>query len=758
MSELEGEAIPQRLDIDVVRSTTAPVQVRADDDDEGAPLGSLVGEFTVFDSWYEINSMWEGHFIERTRKGAGKRTINNRSDQTPVRVLLEHGFDPTVGDKPLGVPRVLEERDSGIYAETPLLDTSYNRDLAPALRSGAYGQSFRFRVVADEWNEPDSEGWEDTGDARWADLPQRTITEFRLEEFGPTVWPASPATNSTTGLRSATDQFYEQLQRRDSGRYEAAIRSVRGLRAPVAAPAVEPEDSQERHSEDPAPGHSEDSSITHSEETTTTPIRKDTVMETMTIEEREARMTEIDATLAEIDKNNAGAELRSADQEAWDTLSNERAEHKAAVDAQRKRQDYLRSLGADEGSHENGGTTEKRAAAQASAAPAVHRKPENIYDTAAIRGRASSLDEARKMYRDNAKRAIDAASYHGVDRSDAQHQVADLLDKLDEDNSALALRILNTGSPTYDRAFGKAVLQGGTQGLSPEEHRALSLGTATEGGYAVPFQLDPTIILTSAGSINPLRGISRNVQITGKVWQGLTSAGITVTRSAEAAEAGDNSPALAQPEVSTSRVDGFVPFSYELEYTWAQLRQEITMLLNDAKDTEEATSFTTGTGVGVNPEGVLTGSTVAVLTASATALTRADLYKVKNALPPRFRARAQWLAETSFYDAVRDLSVDSDIWAELAGDINPRLLNKPTNEASAMPVFAAVADNKDAIFGDFGQFVIVDRVGMNVELIPQVFGANQRPTGQRGIYATWFNGSKVLVPGAFRVLTQDDGI
>ena len=144
---LEGEAVPQRLDIDVVRTGSAPVQVRAED---GAPLGTLVGEFSVFNEWYEINSYWEGHFIERLAPGAFKRTINNRSGQSPVRVILEHGFDPTVADKPLGVPTTLEERATGVYAETPLFDTSYNRDLAPALAGGAYGQSFRFQPLRDQ--------------------------------------------------------------------------------------------------------------------------------------------------------------------------------------------------------------------------------------------------------------------------------------------------------------------------------------------------------------------------------------------------------------------------------------------------------------------------------------------------------------------------------------------------------------------------------------------------------------------------------
>jgi predicted phage gp36 major capsid-like protein len=42
---------------------------------------------------------------------------------------------------------------------------------------------------------------------------------------------------------------------------------------------------------------------------------------------------------------------------------------------------------------------------------------------------------------------------------------------------------------------------------------------------------------------------------------------------------------------------------------------------------------------------------------------------------------------------------------------------------------------------------------MSVELIPHLFHtSNNRPSGQRGLYAVWRNGSKVLDPNAFRLL------
>jgi HK97 family phage major capsid protein len=79
------------------------------------------------------------------------------------------------------------------------------------------------------------------------------------------------------------------------------------------------------------------------------------------------------------------------------------------------------------------------------------------------------------------------------------------------------------------------------------------------------------------------------------------------------------------------------------------------------------------------------------------------------------------------------------------------LLGYPAYQSSAM---AAVTTTGSlfAIVGDFSRFVIVDRVGLNVEVLPHLLGANRRPTGQRGLYAFWRNGSKVINADAFRVL------
>jgi len=153
-------------------------------------IGTLVGYAAVFDRETIIDS-WEGKFREMLVPGSFARTLEQRADR--VKVLFNHGFDPSIGDKPLGKPEKIMEKAAGLWTETPLDDTSYNRDLRASLASGALdGMSFRFSVVREEWIEPDED------DA--ASLPLRRLLEVKLYEFGPVTYPAYEAT--TAGVRA----------------------------------------------------------------------------------------------------------------------------------------------------------------------------------------------------------------------------------------------------------------------------------------------------------------------------------------------------------------------------------------------------------------------------------------------------------------------------------------------------------------------------------------------------------------------------
>jgi HK97 family phage prohead protease len=194
----------------------------------GRPV--LFGHFAVFNEWTEIDS-WEGKFMERIAPGAFRKTFKENRDY--IQVLFNHGFDPQIGDKPLGLPEILREDAVGAYAETPLADTSYNRDIAELTRAKALrGQSFRFRVVKEAWDH-DEEGGK---------LPERTIKEVRLFEFGPVTFPAYQAT--TIGVRSRESfALWQGLSEAQRDEIERMLRQSATLERTLAKAGTEPREA-----------------------------------------------------------------------------------------------------------------------------------------------------------------------------------------------------------------------------------------------------------------------------------------------------------------------------------------------------------------------------------------------------------------------------------------------------------------------------------------------------------------------------------
>lgn len=144
--------------------------------------------------------------MERTMPGAFSKTIEENRDR--IKVLFNHGYDPQIGDKVLGMPEDIREEADSAVGDVRLFDTSYVRDLLPGLEAGAYGSSMMMRVIKDEWNdEPGVSEHNPKG------LPERTILEVRLFEFGPVTFPANP--DATSGVRSDTDRFYDLMRSRE---------------------------------------------------------------------------------------------------------------------------------------------------------------------------------------------------------------------------------------------------------------------------------------------------------------------------------------------------------------------------------------------------------------------------------------------------------------------------------------------------------------------------------------------------------------
>ena len=194
----------------LVRAMPSGFEMRASDPTLGPTEFFMT--FSKFNQWYPVSSVWEGEFMERVMPGAFADTIKN--DRAQMRVLYDHGMDPSIGNKPIGPIRTYEERADGPYVDGPFLDTAYNRDdvipmLTGRLLDGStvgsqLGASFRFQVVDDSWNmKPKPSKWNPAG------LPQRSIIKTKTFEAGPVTFPASPSAEAAG--RSLSDEWIARL-------------------------------------------------------------------------------------------------------------------------------------------------------------------------------------------------------------------------------------------------------------------------------------------------------------------------------------------------------------------------------------------------------------------------------------------------------------------------------------------------------------------------------------------------------------------
>ncbi|UXA16971.1 phage major capsid protein [Mycobacterium sp. SMC-4] len=331
-----------------------------------------------------------------------------------------------------------------------------------------------------------------------------------------------------------------------------------------------------------------------------------------------------------------------------------------------------------------------------------------------------------------------------------------------------------TGSEAYRSAFAKKAIDPDNGHLSwtPDEAEAWRVATAVhaersamsltdnQGGYLVPWHLDPTVLLTNGGSTNPLLQIARVEPTFTDVWHGVTSAGVTAEWLGEGDEAADASPTFGQPAIPCHKASAYVEWSFEVGMDAASFLDELGKLLLDGLDQLTSAASTLGTGTG-QPTGVVTavaaaGGSVVSPTVAET-FSAADIYKVQNEAAPRWQANSSWMMGLGLINTARQFETGNGAlrFPELR-DNPPMLLGRNVFENSHMDVTinpAVTEDNFVALYGDFKQFLITVRSGSLLELIPNVVGPNRRPVGRRGGFLWARYGSGVLVPEAFRLLS-----
>jgi HK97 family phage major capsid protein len=663
--------------------------------------------------------------MERFSRSAYKRSMTNQKPK----ILFQHGKDPEIGEKPIATTDEVGEDATSPFVRGQILD-----GVPELVRSGlradppVYGASHRFSVVQETWDDKPIGGAHNP-----QKLPERTITEARLYELGPVTWPAYAG--ASVALRSMTDEYSPTLPV-----------------APSDEPAASPHPVDEARDEPVTIAAPQQEEATNVADT-----------QYYSLDEMGARVRELDAEI----KRSAELPglLPDKEQTEFDEKVAERAKLEHAMTSWRNRLSQVRELAAKDDHVES----------TFSPIASFARKTEaDIFDTDAIDAKAKNLAHRGELYRDNAMRAAETTTFPhpATDVELSRDRIALILDHHDSADHQFAQRVVTTGSPIYKRAFNKLLLG---QTLTPEEQRgtALAVGVDGTGGFSVPYAFDPTVIAIGihTGAINPYRRACRVVPIVGTdTWNALTATVVTATRTTEAAPAIEQGPTFAQPQYIVTRVQAQVTYSFEMAQDRTDIASEMAALIAEAKDNEEENSMAVGTTAAANI-GVLaaygtSGAYTQMDTAGSTVLAAADALAVEAALPVRHRMTAQWFMNRKTIRAFQALettggqlfggnggypAVGSDVTNAADGNTGLRLLGYPVNESPSAPV-ATTSHIIAAAFIAPSSYVIVERVGMTVRLIPDIINSSALATGQSAIYAIWRNTAKPLNVDAGRLL------
>jgi HK97 family phage major capsid protein len=373
--------------------------------------------------------------------------------------------------------------------------------------------------------------------------------------------------------------------------------------------------------------------------------------------------------------------------------------------------------------------------------------------------------------RDSALRAVEGASFLNprFPKQSGQSAMASLIDGRDQcDPVEVANRVLYTGNPAYRRAFRKFLFEGTYTAEEASAFDEARASLVTLSNTAVPFDLDTTMAIDTAGGVNPYREAFRVVKTTSNDWRPMVSSGMVAVYVAESTAGSEAAPSFTAPTRLLQKAHTVAKFSTEIQSDYPGLEAELVKEIADAKDVLEGVQFTTGAGTTVYPQGIFTAFTSNFLDTTTTlVIVPADLYKLEAWLGPRYRANAVWLGSPYFYSLVRgiDTAGGAGLWVDnlrqggAVGTVENRgalgyLVGHPAYEVGGLPATMATTE-KVAILANRDRFVIIDRIGMNVELIPNFLSAaTGYPTGERMLYAWWRNTSVGI---GTATLTQGEG-
>jgi HK97 family phage major capsid protein len=354
------------------------------------------------------------------------------------------------------------------------------------------------------------------------------------------------------------------------------------------------------------------------------------------------------------------------------------------------------------------------------------------------------------------------------------------------------LKTLTTTTPAFNPAEGRAIEDYNDCQVAIHRHaradtarqiaeraahgdhevRAADEGTGSAGGFGIPYDLDPSLVVVAGGVERPqLLTLAKSVLTTSNNYHAWTAPSTGFATDAEAAASADNSPTFAGPDIPVWTARDFIPYSIEFGMDQPGWADNAATLFRNAYG--EYLSSKTATGSGTSDiYGVFTRmantttSPSHVVVTTAGSIGAVDLRAAWSALPERYRVdpSCAWMMSPSVEQQLGALAAPS-----VTNGLGPEdfvtnratgqrlLFGRPVMSVSDAPSWTGTSGSANVcVVGAFSSYVVATRIGgYNIELIPLLRDVSTgRPNGQRGFLATARVGGDVIDPNAFRILSN----
>lgn len=289
---------------------------------------------------------------------------------------------------------------------------------------------------------------------------------------------------------------------------------------------------------------------------------------------------------------------------------------------------------------------------------------------------------------------------------------------------------------------------------TPDEIKAMQEDTDAEGGYFVPEEFIPTVIHDTGLPSGALRSASTVVRVASKDGYIPTLESATWGAIAEEAAFSDQTPTVGQVPFSIEKSGGLIKVTRELlDDSAVNLPSLLSQIFQEAAGRFEDVGILNGNNT-TNYAGILQGSSNDYVMASATAVTAADLFGIFYTLQSQHRGNATWVMNSLISKEINNINATS-AGVHSVNDLNTPpaefLLGKRVvnSDVSGNGLADSITANDEiAVFGDFRNYYIFDRIGFTIRRNDSLYMEND----QIGFFGTRRGDGQVGLAAAFKIL------